>query len=327
MYYSDRRTDSISDVAIRFVILALAALILMTLHQTGRIAPLQNFVTQLTSPAQLSTTTLSEGISETVGFALEFRSLRQRNAELEQLFADLQVENLRLLEIEHENEQLRTILDFAETRPGLSLRGAQIVARVIGQESNNFLDYIMLDLGTEHGVAVGMPVVVAQGMVGRISEVTETTSKVLLITDTNSAMNVILQKSRLNGILRGNPDGTLNVNYIPQGAVFEIGETVLSSGLGGRFPKGIPMGKVTEIFQRDIDVFQSALVEPTVDFRRLELAMVVTSFDPLENVPELIVPQEVAPQDGVPQEDDVEEEEIPTDESEQDNAAPADEVP
>jgi len=262
----------------------------MALHQTGRIAPLQNFVTQLTSPTLLSTSAFIEGLSKNINFVLEFQNLRQRNAELEQLYADLQVDNLRLLEIEHENEQLRTILNFAETRPGLALRGAQIVARVIGQESNNFLDYIMLDLGTEHGIVVGMPVVVAQGMVGRISAVTESTSKVLLITDTNSAINVIFQKSRLNGVLRGNPDGTLKVDYIPQGAFFETGETVLSSGLGGRFPKGIPLGQIIATGGRDIDVFQWAVVEPTVDFRRLELAMVVTNFDLLERVPELTVP-------------------------------------
>jgi len=315
MRYTERRGNSISELSIRFVILALAALILMALHQTGRIAPIQNFITQLTSPAQLSTTAFTEGLSETVNFALEFQTLRQRNAELEQLYADLLVDNLRLLEIEHENEQLRTVLDFAETRPGLALRGAQIVARVIGQESNNFLDYVMLDLGAEHGIVVGMPVVVAQGMVGRVSAVTETTSKVLLITDTNSAINVIFQKSRLNGVLRGNPDGTLRVDYIPQGAIFERGETVLSSGLGGRFPKGIPLGQIIDIGGRDIDVFQWAAVQPTVDFRRLELAMVVTNFDPLERVPELSVPIEVPEEipEEIPEEEIIEENQPPID--------------
>ena len=106
----------------------------------------------------------------------------------------------------------------------------------------------------------------------------------------------------VNGVLRGKPDGTLRVDYIPQGAFFEAGETVLSSGLGGRFPKGIPLGQIIATGGRDIDVFQWAVVEPTVDFRRLELAMVVTNFDPLERVPELTVPSEEIPEE-VPEEE------------------------
>ena len=86
------------------------------------------------------------------------------------------------------------------------------------------------------------------------------------------------------------PNGTLVMDFIPQGAIFSIGEIVLSSGLGGRFPKGIPVGQVIEIRQRDIDVFQQAVILPTVDFTRLELALVVTNFDPLEDVPELMIP-------------------------------------
>jgi rod shape-determining protein MreC len=223
--------------------------------------------------------------------------LRQRNAELEQVNANLLVENFELREVQRENELMRRFLSFAQTRPGLDLRGAQIVAQVIGQESSNFLDYIMIDLGAEHGIEVGFPVVTDQGLVGRISQVNDTTSDVLLIGDSSSAVNALMQSSRLNGVVRGAPGGDLIMDYIRQGEEFEVGEIVLTSGLGGRFPKGIPIGQVIEIRQRDIDVFQQAVVRPTVDFPRLELVMVVTNFDPLEDVPELLVP-EVVPEPG-----------------------------
>jgi rod shape-determining protein MreC len=126
------------------------------------------------------------------------------------------------------------------------------------------------------------------------------------------------------------------MDYIPQGETFEIGEVVLTSGLGGRFPKGIPIGQVVEIRQRDIDVFQQAIVRPTVDFPRLELVMVVTNFDPLEDVPELLVPEgspaaveEVnpldaeAPLDGV---DETGQDESGLDELAPDEIAPAQET-
>lgn len=275
------------DIGIRVALLSLAALLLMALHLAGRLQPIQSALTQLSSPAQLGTTGMVERLADTLDFLAELRTLRQRNSELEQINSSLLVENFRLREVERENQQFREMLAFAETRPSLELRGAQIRARVIGEESNNFLDYINLDLGAEHGIAVGMPVVTEQGLVGRISEVTSSTSKVLLITDVSSAVNAILQSSRLNGVLRGGPGGELVMEYIQQGAILSEGEIVLTSGLGGAFPKGIPIGQVTDIRQRDIDVFQQAVIQPTVDFGSLELVMVVTNFDPLEVVPEL----------------------------------------
>jgi rod shape-determining protein MreC len=291
---TERRSWSFGDIGIRLLILGLASLVLMALHVTGRLEPIQSVITQLTSPAQVSATGATESVTDAVDFLFELRNLRQRNNELEQVNSNLLVENFELREVQRENELMRQMLRFAQTRPGLDLRGAQIVARVIGQESNNFLGYIMLDLGQSHGIEVGYPVVTDQGLVGRISEVTDTTSKVLLMGDASSAVNAIMQSSRLPGVIRGTPGGDLLMDYIPQGETFAIGEVILTSGLGGRFPKGIPIGQVIEIRQRDIDVFQQAVVRPTVDFPRLELVMVVTNFDPLEDVPELLVP-EVAP--------------------------------
>jgi len=302
---TERRPWSLGDIWIRLVILALAALVLMALQVTGRLQPVQSAITQLTSPAQTGTTGVAENITDAIDFFVELRNLRQRNAELEQVNNSLLVENFELREVERENQLMRAMLRFAQTRPGLELRGAQLVARVIGQESNNFLEYIMLDLGSTHGIEVGMAVVTDQGLVGRISSVTDSTSKVLLITDAGSAVNAIMQSSRLNGVVRGVPGGDLIMDYIPQSAIFSTGEVILTSGLGGRFPKGIPIGQVVEIRQRDIDVFQQAVVRPTVDFRRLELVMVVTNFDPLEDVPELLVPEttqdEATPGEVVPE--------------------------
>jgi rod shape-determining protein MreC len=298
MRNSERRPLSFGDLGIRLLILSLAAVLLMALQLTGRLQSLQSAVTQLTSPAQLGATGITENITDGIEFLFELRTLRQRNSELEQQNSALLVENFGLREVERENQLLREMLDFAQTRPGLELRGAQIVARVIGQESNNFLGYIMLDLGTEHGIKTGMAVVTDQGLVGRVSGVTATTSNVLLITDVSSAVNAVLQSSRLNGVIRGTPSGDLVMDYIPQGAFFSVGEVVLTSGLGGRFPKGIPIGQVVEIRQRDFEIFQQAVVRPTIDFRRLELVSVVTNFDPLENVPELLVPETPFDVDG-----------------------------
>jgi len=286
---TDRRPRTFGDIGIRFVILTLAALLLMALQLTGQLQSLRSAISLMTAPAQLVTTGMGRSVTDGVQFLLQLGTLRRRVNELEEINASLLAENFSLREVERENEEMRRLLQFAQTRPGLELRGAQIVARVIGQESSNFLDYIEVDLGAAHNIAVGMPVVTEQGLVGRISEVNDSTSKVLLITDPSSAVNAILQSSRLNGVIRGVPNGDLIMDFIPQGPVFNVGEVVLTSGIGVRFPKGIPIGQVIERRQRDIDIFQQAVVRPSIDFSSLELVAIVTNFDPQENVPELLV--------------------------------------
>lgn len=294
---SKRRTASSADLLIRLAILVLAALLLMALQQTGRLNGIEGVVSAVMTPGQLSVSGLTDRVSEAFSTLRQFRTLQQRVAELERVNASLLVENLRLQEVERENQRLRELFDFAETRPGIELRGGQILARPIGYDSNNFLNFIMLDLGRRHGIAVGMPVVNDQGLIGRISEVTESTSKVLLITDGSSTVNGILQSSRLTGVISGRPGGDPVMGFISQKGEVAVGEIVLTSGMGGNFPKGIPVGQVTEVRQRDFETFQEAVIRPTVDFGRLEMVMVVTNFDPLEVVPELDTPPaEVQPE-------------------------------
>lgn len=277
------------ELGLRLLILALAALLLMALQLTGQLQSLRSAISVITSPAQLAATGVGKNVTDTVTFILGLRTLRQRVAELEEINSSLRSEIFRLSEVERENERMRQILRFAATSPGLELRGAQVVARVIGQESTNFLDYIEVDLGAAQGIAIGMPVLTEQGLVGRISEVTNVTAKVLLITDPNSGVNAILQSSRLNGVVEGAADGTLLMDLIPQGPDFSVGEVVLTSGLGQRFPAGIPIGQVIERRQRDIDIFQQAVVQPEIDFSRLELVAIVTNFEPVENQSEVVV--------------------------------------
>jgi rod shape-determining protein MreC len=285
---TQRRTPSLADFGIRLVLLVLAAILLLALQLTGQLRPLQSLLTQATSPAQVGATSITNTLADVISFFFELRNLRQRNTELENINLALQSELFRLNEVERENSELRRYFQFAKESPGLELRGAQIVGRVIGQESTNFLEFLLLDLGQRHGVEIGMPVVTDQGLVGRISQVNQSTSKVLLITDVNSAVNGILQSSRLPGIVRGTSGGDLIMDFIPQGPQFSVGEIVITSGLGGRFPSGINIGQVVEIRQRDIDVVQQAVVRPWVDFSRLELVAVVTNFERLEEIPAMM---------------------------------------
>jgi len=130
-----------------------------------------------------------------------------------------------------------------------------------------------------------MPVVSGgAALVGRISEVGPRTAKVQLLTDADSAIAALLQVSRVTGLVVGQPDSTLRMEYIPQEKNISVGEIVLTSGLGGFLPKELVIGQVTEVQQEDYELHQAAIVRPAVDFSRLELVLVITSFEqiPLE---------------------------------------------
>ena len=204
-------------------------------------------------------------------------TLRQRNQDLQELADRLTVENVRLRDIEIEDENLRRLLNFRQSNPNFVVRGGQVVGRVLGRDPN-FLKYLVIDLGSDQGIAPGMPVMSDVGLVGRIVEVSANSSKVLLITDPGSAINALVQGSRVLGVLAGVDGGNPRIKYLTQDVVISPGDIVLTSGLGGSLPKGLVIGQIFKVRHRDYEMFQEAEVRPTVNFDRLELVLVITDF-------------------------------------------------
>jgi rod shape-determining protein MreC len=240
----------------------------------------------------------SNTIESAGGIFRTVREVRDLRAEVEELRAQvdaLKVENVRLREYEAEARQLRTLLNFASDFPISTYLGAEVVSRdacdeypcgdTVGMEPNPYLRYVTINVGAQQGAEVGMSVVSGgAGLVGRISEVGPRTAKVRLLTDPDSAVAAILQTTRGTGLLVGQPDGSLQLNFIPQEEEVRVGDVVLTSGLGGLMPKALVIGQVTAVQQKEYETFQTATVRPAVDFSRLELALVVTGFEqvPLE---------------------------------------------
>jgi rod shape-determining protein MreC len=146
--------------------------------------------------------------------------------------------------------------------------------------------YITLDVGREAGIAHNMPVMTDRGLVGRISEVGNGWSRVLLIVDRSSSVNVLTQSTRASGLIEGRADGSLMMRSIPQGDTISVGDTVFTSGLGGNFPRQILIGQIVEVERKDYELYQTAIVQPTVDFDHLEAVLVVTGFEPIDETEE-----------------------------------------
>lgn len=214
-------------------------------------------------------------------------TLRQRNAELENEVSTLQTQVISLQQQLREAQVLYALLDFARARP----ENEYTAAAVIGVDPSPFLRYIIIDKGSDDGLRHGMPVVTQQGLVGRVDAVTSAAARVQLITDPGSAVNVRLQTNQSEAMLTGSVTGDVSLEMVSQDIKLNIGELVLTSGLGGNYPADIIIGQVISVRTRANDLFQQASIQPAVDFSQLRAVLVITNFKPVDITP--LLPNQV----------------------------------
>jgi len=207
--------------------------------------------------------------------------LREQNALLESQVTQLQTQLIVMEERLGEAQVCFALLDFGRTNPQYSY----IAATVIGREISPFLQYIIIDRGTNHGVRYGMPVVTQQGLVGRVDAVIAGAARVKLITDTTSVVNIRLQSAGIEAQLVGSLTGDVSLDMIPLDQVVEPGDVVLTSGLGGNFPPNVFVGQVLSTQRRDNALFQTATVQPIVDFESISAVLVVNNFQAVDITP------------------------------------------
>ncbi len=172
-------------------------------------------------------------------------------------------------EVRLENQRLRLLLDFKEAQ-----EIATLPARVIAEDASSWFRTVTIDKGREHGVTEGMPVVVAEGVVGRVVRSSERYSRVLLITDASSAVATLLQDNRARGVCRGQGD-LLVFDFVLRQEEVNPGDRVVTSGMGGVFPKGLVVGVVKSVDSQEFGLFQSITITPAVDFSHLEEVLVL----------------------------------------------------
>jgi len=194
--------------------------------------------------------------------ARENESLLEENRRLQSQLVAVQ-------EVGLANERLRRLLDFKE---GLDI--PTLPAQVVGEDAASWFRTVVIDKGSDDGIMEKMPVVVAEGVVGRIIRVAPHQSRVLLITDASSAIASLVQKNRTRGICRGE-GAKLTLDFVLRLKDVEVGDLIVSSGTGGVFPKGLAIGRVEAVTRGDFGLFQSVTVTPSVDFSRLEEVLVL----------------------------------------------------
>ncbi len=276
-----------------YIGLILALLFLgFALDQLGYMSSVRAYVQTALIPLQRTMTNVSDDVAGRAEQYESVEALQARNAELEALTNRLMVENVRLREVERENELLRQLLNYTRSNPQLSYQPTSVIGHSVGYDPTNLLHFVYVDVGTRAGVARNMPVVTDRGLVGRVSAVGPNYAQVLMLIDPASAVNVVIQNTRVTGIVRGSIDGNLVMERILPNETVNPGDIVLTSGLGGNFPDKLVVGQVTEVLQRDQDMFQTARVRSTVDFGKLETMLILTSFEPVDFEAEIMESQE-----------------------------------
>jgi len=212
--------------------------------------------------------------------------LLQRNAQLENEVSHLQSQVIQSQEQLREAEVLYSLLDFARSRP----QDQYIAAAVIGKDPSPFLHYVIIDHGSDDGVQYGMPVVTQQGLVGRVAAVTASASRIQLITDPESIVNVRLQNQNEDAQVEGSITGDITLGMVSQNITLNSGDILLTSGLGGNYPTDILVGQIVIVEKKENELFQTASIQPVIDFTALRAVLVITNFKTINIQPLIPIP-------------------------------------
>lgn len=280
------------------LVLLLASISLIVLDKQGKLQPLERFVVQFVAPLQEGVSRVVRGVRSIPVGVSSAQQLREENERLRSEVALLRSLVVTLHETEDENRSLREQLGFSQENRSYDLLPAQ----VIGRDPDSFVQTIVINRGTRDGVRQGKVVIAAghitstvasagqtpayltvvQGLVGRVTEAGPNYARVLLISDLSSSVNVYTQGNSTEGLLEGLGHGSMTLKYVRQGEPLAGNDVLLTSGLGGGFPRSLPVGIVTKVETKDQATFQTASVAALVDLARLDVVYVIRSFDPIK---------------------------------------------
>lgn len=242
--------------------------------------PVGHLVLDALAPFQAVFSWVGRSVGRTWNGYIDLVGARRQNQLLENRLTALESELVRLGELERENARLGELLNLRGRLEG-TIYGARVIARDPGPLSMT----LTIDRGERDHVRRGMAVLAPQGVVGQVAEASHAAARVVLLTDHNSGIDAIVQRSRARGIVQGGTDGSCFMNYLSRDADVAVGDLVVTSGLDRAFPKGIVIGEIVEVSRRHRGLLQAAVVQPSVALDRLEEVLVVDAPAPVVDPP------------------------------------------
>lgn len=266
----------------KWFLLAGICLILLVMTGLSRSFPVipetvGQYVSVPFAPVQKIITLGANKVEDTVNFFKDIQAVRQENESLKKQVDDLEKENRDLKEFRQENKDLRKALNIKDQFASFEPIGANIIAKNAG----NWFDTFVIDRGNNDKIAKDLPVITSDGLVGRISEPNSVSSKVEALIDKNTVISArISQKGdlvRVKGDIEYSDKGLCIMDRIPPETDIVVGDIVETSGIGGIYPRGILIGKVIEVRKADDEINKYAIIQPAVDFRRLDEVIILKS--------------------------------------------------
>lgn len=258
----------------------------LNFRSPARMDVLQRSVVETMSPPVQFFGRVFSGVEELVKDYIWLKNLRSENEALRRDLAELEIRITSYHEAYVENLRLRRLLDFKT-----SVKVETLAARVIMHDLTGWFQTLMIDKGFRDGIALDMPVVNDEGLIGRILDVSDRHSRVLLITDPGSSVDAVIQRNRVRGVLAGKDANGCMLKYVRGNFDIQMGDLVVSSGKDGLYPKGLRLGIIQAAFKDPVDLFQKIEVKPLVRLSALEEVLVIKrgggglDLDP-EKVPE-----------------------------------------
>lgn len=261
---------------ILIIVAVLSIFIAATYRDRAKVSFIEDTVNSVVKPVQSFSVKASNSIIHFFERVFSSTDLDKENEQLRVKLAQYEIIESELETLREENSRLKDLLNYTDITDNYSY----ITSTVIGKSQGIWFSEFTVNAGRKDGVEENMAVVNSQGLVGRVNSVSANTCKVTAIIDSTSDISAMVERTRDYGFARGilNTDEkeTLELYYLPSGYDLVPGDTIVTSGIGGTFPKGIAIGMVTEVSRSNDDAEErNAIIEPAVDFLRLEEVMIV----------------------------------------------------
>ena len=253
-------------------LLTVVGLLIILLHYFKIISPLESLIARGLNPIRKEIYGISRNFRSYFYVMLHYDEIEQENKELRDDLANRIVDLSYLQRLEEENLVLKQELNYFET-----IEHKQILAEVVSGFYLEGDSLLVINRGAKDGLSPGMPVVFGSGiMIGKIMKVNDWSADVLLLSNKNSLISALIKgHDKVSGIIKGDEDYGLQMDYIPSDLEIQSGDIVLSAGLEEKIPLGLVLGQVREVVFKDGDFFKTAIVYPLVDYQEINFVSII----------------------------------------------------
>jgi len=238
--------------------------------QQNKATIFEKFLVETFSPLQRGTMSIKENIAYFIDHYFLLVDTSKQNVDLSKKIQKLETEIKALAEVKQENERLKKLLDFGKEIPR-----KKVLAQIVGWDSSSSFKVLRINKGFNDGIRELSAVVTTSGLVGYVYKTYFNYSDVITILDPNNRVDTIVTSTRSHGILEGRSDFQCTLKYVSRTEKIEVGDSVISAGMGNIYPKGLPVGKISKVDKESYGITQKIQVQPFVNFKKLEEVVVL----------------------------------------------------